>query len=53
MEQDYNDIKYKISLSTYFWWKYIKTKVKAFNDVITTVFSENELPKERNHYTLA
>ena len=31
--------------------KYIKTKVKTFNDVINTVFSDNEIPKERNHYT--
>ena len=30
--------------------KYIKTKVKTFNDVISTVFSDNEIPKERNHY---
>ena len=31
--------------------KYIKTKVKTFNDVISTVFSDNEILKERNHYT--
>ena len=31
--------------------KYIKTKVKAFNGVINTAFSDNEIPKERNHYT--
>ena len=31
--------------------KYIKTKVKTFNNVINTVFSNNEIPKERNHYT--
>ena len=30
--------------------KYIKTKVKAFIDVINTVFSDNEIPKQRNHY---
>ena len=30
--------------------KYIKTKVKAFNCVINTVFSNNEIPKEKNHY---
>ena len=28
---------------------YIKTKVKTFNDVIITAFSDNEIPKERNH----
>ena len=31
--------------------KYIKCKVKTFNNVINTVFSDNEIPKERNHYT--
>ena len=31
--------------------KYIKTKGKIFNDVINTVFSDNEIPKERNHCT--
>ena len=32
--------------------KYIKTKVKAFNDVINTFFQTiSEIPKERNHYT--
>ena len=25
---------------------YIKTKVKEFNDVINTVFSENDIPKK-------
>ena len=25
--------------------KYIKTKVKAFNEVVNTVFSDNEIPK--------
>ena len=30
--------------------KYIKTKVKTFNGVINTVFSDNEVPKEKNHY---
>ena len=30
--------------------KYIRTKVKAFNGVTNTVFSDNEIPKERNHY---
>ena len=31
--------------------KYIKTKAKAFNGVINTVFSDNKIPKEKNHYT--
>ena len=30
--------------------KYIKTKEKTFNDVVNTVFSDNEIQKERNHY---
>ena len=30
--------------------KYIKTKVKTFISMINTFFSENEIPKERNHY---
>ena len=30
--------------------KYIKTKVKTFNNVINTVFSDNEIPKGKNHY---
>ena len=31
--------------------KYIKTKVKTFNNTINTLFSGREIPKERNHYT--
>ena len=30
--------------------KYIKTKVKAFNYTINTLFSEDEFPKEKMHY---
>ena len=30
--------------------KYIKTKVKTFNDMINTLFSGDEIPKERIHY---
>ena len=30
--------------------KYIKTKVKTFNSIINTLFSGDEIPKERNHY---
>ena len=28
----------------------MKTKVKAFSSKINTIFSGNEIPKERNHY---
>ena len=31
--------------------KYIKPKVKAFNEVVNTVFSDNEIPNGINHYT--
>ena len=30
--------------------KYIKPKVRAFSSMINTLFSGNEIPKERNHY---
>ena len=30
--------------------KSIKTKVKAFSSVINTLFSDNKIPKEGNHY---
>ena len=30
--------------------KYIKTKVKTFSSMINTLFSENEIQKERIHY---
>ena len=30
--------------------KYIKTKVKTFNCVINTAFSNNEIQKEKNHF---
>ena len=30
--------------------KYINTKVKTFNNTINTLFSGNEIPKERTHY---
>ena len=30
--------------------KYIKTKVKTFNNTINTLFSGHEFPKERIHY---
>ena len=30
--------------------KYIKTNVKTFSRMINTIFSGNEIPKERNHY---
>ena len=28
----------------------MKTEVKAFNNTINTLFSGDEIPKERNHY---
>ena len=31
--------------------KYIKTKVKTFSSMINTLFSGNEIPKERSRYT--
>ena len=49
--------KMKKSLNTrfhnqpiYYGEKYIKTKVKTFSSMINTLFSGNEIPKERNHY---
>ena len=30
--------------------KYIKTKVRTFSSMINTLFSGNEIPRERNHY---
>ena len=30
--------------------KYIKTKVKTFDDVFNTVFSDDKVPKESIHY---
>ena len=30
--------------------KHIKTKVKAFNEVVNTIFSNNKIPKESIHY---
>ena len=31
--------------------KYIEAKVKAFNDVVNTIFWNDETPKENVHYT--
>ena len=30
--------------------KYIKPKVKTFDETISTLFSDNSVPKERSHY---
>ena len=30
--------------------KYIKNKVKTFSGLINTLFSDNKIPKEGNHY---
>ena len=54
----YNEIwnKIKKSLNTRFHSqpiyhdKYKKTKVKTSSGMINTLFSNNEIPKERNHY---
>ena len=32
--------------------KYIKAKVREFDDVIKTNFLGNKMPKEKKHYTL-
>ena len=48
--------KIKKSLNTRFYSqpiyddKYIKTKLKTFSSMINTLFSGNEIPKEKNHY---
>ena len=50
------EIKLKHSLNSKFYSqpsyddKYIKTKVKTFSSMIKTLFSGNEIPKERNNY---
>ena len=31
--------------------KYIKTKLKTYDDKVNTVFSDNAIPKEKNHYS--
>ena len=31
-------------------YKYIKAKVKTFNNMINTLFSGDETPKEKNHF---
>ena len=55
---EYNEIwnRIKKSLNTRFHSqpiyddKYKKTKVKTISGMINTLFSNNEIPKERNHY---
>ena len=51
----WNKIKKKLNIKFHsqpiYGEKYIKTKVKTFNNVINTVFSDNEIVKEKNHYT--
>ena len=54
----YNDIwntikdivNVKFHSHAFYYDKYIKAKVKTFNYVINTLFSGDEVPKERNHY---
>ena len=43
--------KNKTSLWVCLWWKIQRAKVKAFNDVVSTVFSDDKIPKESVHYT--
>ena len=31
--------------------KYIKTELKTYDDKVNTVFSENEIPKEKTYYS--
>ena len=31
--------------------KYIKTRVKTFDDKVITKFTDNEIPKENTHYS--
>ena len=55
---EYNEIwnKIKTTLNTRFHSqpiyedKYIKIKVKTFHSVINTLFSDNKITEERNHY---
>ena len=49
----WNEIKNSLNQKFYsqpIYDKYIKTKVKTFSNMINTLFSGNEIPKERNHY---
>ena len=46
-----NNAKNKTSLWVCLWWKIQKAKLKAFNDVVSTVFSDDKIPKESVHYT--
>ena len=50
----WNKIKYSLNLKFYsqpiYDDKYIKTKVRTSSSMINTLFSGNEIPKERNHY---
>ena len=43
--------KNKTSLWACLWWKIQRAKVKAFNDVVSTVSSDDKIPKESVHYT--
>ena len=50
----WNKIKNKLHLRFHsqpiYYDKYIKTKIKTFNNMINTLFSGIEIPKERIHY---
>ena len=45
-----NTPKCGINLKSVYDDKYIKTKVKTFSNMINTLFSGNETPRENNHY---
>ena len=45
-----NSLNSKFHSQPIYDYKYIKAKVKPFSSMINTLFSGNEIPKERNHY---
>ena len=48
MEEDYLNVKFYSE--PIYDDEYIKTKVKRFSSVINTLFTGDEIPKERVHY---
>ena len=45
-----NTLSIKFHGKTVYDKKYIKTKVKTFNEVLNTIFSDNKIPKESTQY---
>ena len=41
----------KLDSQPVYYKKYIKTKLKTYDDKVNTVFSDNAIPKEKNHYS--